>query len=165
MRNANPINRRAHAEGDFESDWSVYHRWTVDWTMEEMAEVLAASLGQPITEVTAVTVTDRADQGRVRRVEFDTDAGTFGANKDAIRWTLRYLDRNGAHASLRSTLFFIEPQVDGGSGEVTGWVAYGGGWGHGVGMSQTGAVGMAQRGRTFDEILKHYYRGVELEQR
>lgn len=34
------------------------------------------------------------------------------------------------------------------SKEVTGWVAYGGGWGHGVGMSQTGAVGMAEKGRT-----------------
>lgn len=44
-------------------------------------------------------------------------------------------------------------------------MAYGGGWGHGVGMSQTGAVGMAERGRTYEEILKHYYRGIELEVR
>lgn len=165
MRHANPTNLRAHAEGDFESDWSRYHRWTVSWTVEEMAEVLAASLGQPITSVSAVRVTDRADQGRVRTIEFETDAGTFWASKDAIRWTLRYLDSSGAHASLRSTLFFIEPTVDRRSKEVTGWVAHGGGWGHGVGMSQTGAVGMAERGRDFEAILKHYYRGVELEQR
>jgi stage II sporulation protein D len=34
--------------------------------------------------------------------------------------------------------------------------------GHGVGISQTGAVGMAERGRTYQEILDHYYTGVEL---
>ncbi|NIQ54683.1 MAG: hypothetical protein GWN71_15295 [Gammaproteobacteria bacterium] len=54
--------------------------------------------------------------------------------------------------------------VEGSSRRVTGWVAYGGGWGHGVGMSQTGAVGMAERGRSYSQILEHYYQGVELEQ-
>ncbi len=36
------------------------------------------------------------------------------------------------------------------------------GYGHGVGMSQWGAYGMALQGRTYGEILQHYYRGVEL---
>jgi SpoIID/LytB domain protein len=39
---------------------------------------------------------------------------------------------------------------------------YGGGFGHGVGLSQTGAVGMAEKGHAYDEILKHYYQGIEL---
>ena len=46
--------------------------------------------------------------------------------------------------------------------ELTGFVAWGGGFGHGVGMSQTGAVGMAEKKATFEEILEHYYRGIEL---
>ena len=36
------------------------------------------------------------------------------------------------------------------------------GYGHGVGMSQYGAQGMAKKGYTYDEILKHYYQGIEL---
>lgn len=36
------------------------------------------------------------------------------------------------------------------------------GSGHGVGMSQYGALGMALEGYTYDEILKHYYQGVEI---
>jgi SpoIID/LytB domain protein len=36
------------------------------------------------------------------------------------------------------------------------------GWGHGVGMSQWGAEGMARRGSSFEEILNHYYTGVEV---
>jgi len=165
MRHANPTNLRARAEGDFESDWSQYHRWTVHWTAAEMAEVLAASFGQPITAVSAVRVLDRADQGRVLLIEFVTNAGTFTATKDAIRSRLRYLDVNASHAPLRSTLFFINATTDPDTGAPTGWVAHGGGWGHGVGMSQTGAVGMAERGRSFEEILRHYYRGGELETR
>lgn len=38
------------------------------------------------------------------------------------------------------------------------------GYGHGVGMSQWGANGMAQAGRTFEEILHHYYTGIEITQ-
>ena len=38
------------------------------------------------------------------------------------------------------------------------------GYGHGVGMSQWGANGMAKNDKDYEEILKHYYTGVELEQ-
>ena len=38
------------------------------------------------------------------------------------------------------------------------------GWGHGVGLCQVGAFGMAQDGSTFEQILKHYYTGIGLAQ-
>ena len=43
------------------------------------------------------------------------------------------------------------------------FVLTGGGWGHGVGMSQWGALGQAREGRTFEQILATYYPGTELE--
>lgn len=42
------------------------------------------------------------------------------------------------------------------------FVFFGRGWGHGVGMCQTGAYGMALEGATYDQILKHYYTGIAL---
>ena len=36
------------------------------------------------------------------------------------------------------------------------------GYGHGIGMSQSGAKGMAEAGFGYEEILKHYYTGVEV---
>ncbi|MBC7325681.1 MAG: SpoIID/LytB domain-containing protein, partial [Moorella sp. (in: Bacteria)] len=39
------------------------------------------------------------------------------------------------------------------------------GYGHGVGMSQYGANGMAKEGRNFADILTYYYRGVKIESR
>ncbi len=47
-------------------------------------------------------------------------------------------------------------------GDATGYTFNGGGYGHGVGMSQYGAKGMAEIGHTFDEILAYYYPGTEL---
>ena len=62
---------------------------------------------------------------------------------------------------LRDTLFTISREVNPG-GAVDRFVFNGRGWGHGVGMCQVGAFGMARSGRTFEEILKTYYQGVEL---
>lgn len=161
-RAGNPTNLRAAANGDYEADWSRYHRWVVEWSAAEMAEVLSASFGASIGEVYEVRVTDRADHGRVREIQFVTDVGTFVSTKDQIRSRLRYITSTGAHASLRSTLVYIEPVVEARAGTTTGWIAYGGGWGHGVGMSQTGAVGMAERGKSYEQILHHYYAGIDL---
>jgi stage II sporulation protein D len=43
------------------------------------------------------------------------------------------------------------------------FIFYGRGWGHGVGMDQTGAYGMALEGHTFDQILRHYYKGIAIQ--
>ena len=44
------------------------------------------------------------------------------------------------------------------------FVISGRGWGHGVGMCQYGAYGLAKMGLKYDEILKHYYTGIDLTQ-
>jgi stage II sporulation protein D len=41
-------------------------------------------------------------------------------------------------------------------------LAIGRGFGHGVGMSQWGAYGLAMRGESHEQILRHYYRGAQL---
>ena len=46
---------------------------------------------------------------------------------------------------------------------VERFVFTGKGWGHGVGLCQVGADGMAQTGATHEQILKHYYQGITLD--
>jgi stage II sporulation protein D len=58
---------------------------------------------------------------------------------------------------------FTLPAPPASTAEVVQLVAVGRGFGHGVGMSQWGALAMAQRGDSFAAILKHYYRGTELQ--
>jgi len=161
-RHANPTSLRNAKEGDFEGDWSRYHRWSFEWSADEISAVVSAYAGQPVGKVLAIHVTDRGPSGRALAIEYVAEAGTFTDTKDHIRTSLKYVNASGAQVSLPSTLFTIEPVLDRKTGEVEGFVAYGGGFGHGVGLSQTGAVGMAEKGRAYDEILEHYYQGIDL---
>jgi peptidoglycan hydrolase-like amidase len=62
---------------------------------------------------------------------------------------------------LRDSLFSFDIERNA-QGEVLGMTLFGRGWGHGVGMCQVGAYGMAMDGATYDRILKKYYKGIEL---
>ncbi|MEE9217645.1 MAG: SpoIID/LytB domain-containing protein [Acidobacteriota bacterium] len=62
---------------------------------------------------------------------------------------------------LREDVFVMDRQYDA-NGKVAVFVFSGKGRGHGVGMCQVGAYGMALRGKSYRDILMHYYRGVEL---
>jgi stage II sporulation protein D len=64
--------------------------------------------------------------------------------------------------NLRENLFVVDRELDG-KGQVERFVVTGKGWGHGVGLCQVGAFGMALSGSTFEEILQHYYTGVTLQ--
>lgn len=162
---SNSTSLRAAKEGDYESDWSKYHRWNFEWTAEEISDVLSTYYNVQVGKVLEINVLERSNSGRVLKIEYVTENGTFYEFKDKVRWSLKYINGSGGQSVLLSTLFYIEPVVDNKTKEVTGFKAYGGGWGHGVGLSQTGAMGMAVKGYTYDEILKHYYQGIELEKR
>ncbi len=96
-------------------------------------------------------VLSRGVSGRVGKLRL---LGSGGQDLEieglAVRWTLDVWDN----------LFWAEPTN--GSGGEPGWLFRGRGWGHGVGMCQAGAFGMAMRGLSYREILGHYYTGIEL---
>jgi len=78
--------------------------------------------------------------------------------------TLRQVLRRGGNAGsiLRSNLFKIDVRRDPQTRRAIEVVASGAGSGHGVGLCQTGALGMARAGRSSEQILRHYYPGIEL---
>jgi stage II sporulation protein D len=61
---------------------------------------------------------------------------------------------------LNEQLFVMNKRYSGPT--VTSYTFSGRGWGHGVGMCQYGAYGLAKMGVKYDEIIKHYYTGVDL---
>jgi stage II sporulation protein D len=140
------------------------HRWSYTWTMAQMSCVIGDFANQPVGNVTAINVTGRSATGRVTQIQYVTAAGTFTDNKGAIRSSLAYINASGVPTLLPSNLFVIEP-ITNSSGVLTGYRAYGGGNGHGAGLAQTGAVGMARAGHTYDQILKKYYTGIAIETR
>jgi SpoIID/LytB domain protein len=93
-------------------------------------------------------VLERGASGRVLALEIEDGAGRRVLRRDAIRRALR---------QLPSTLFQIRAA---GPGQ---WLVEGGGFGHGAGLSQAGAIDLARRGWTTTRILAHYYPGTRLE--
>jgi stage II sporulation protein D len=83
---------------------------------------------------------------------------------------VRQLDLLGARVDRTFTIGVRDPDRPAQSLRVLGWqyrlparfVFTGKGYGHGVGMSQWGAQGMALGGKSAEEILKHYYLGIEI---
>jgi stage II sporulation protein D len=160
---ANPTSLRNAKEGDWESNWARYHRWVFQWTNAEMTRVISMFAGRDVGKVLEINVLERGPSGRVLKIEYVTENGTFTSTRNGIRSSLKFVNASGGLSNFLSTLFFIEPVRDPRTQELAGFKAYGGGFGHGVGMSQTGAVGMAEKGKSYEEILKHYYQGIELE--
>ena len=147
------------AYGGFHS----YHRWNYSWTMAQMSCVIGDFADKPVGNVTAINILSRSStSGRVTQIEFVTDQGTFTQTGTAIRSAMPYINSSGVPTMLPSTLFVIE-RVTNSAGALTGYRAYGGGNGHGAGLAQTGAVGMARAGHTYDQILKKYYTGIAIE--
>jgi stage II sporulation protein D len=102
-------------------------------------------------DVTALKVLGRGISGRVRAVQ------VVGTQRTAVvqyEFPVRKL-----FDGLPSGLFTVEAV---GTGAARKFVFSGAGWGHGVGMCQTGAVGRAEKGQKYDQILRHYYSDAEL---
>jgi stage II sporulation protein D len=126
------------------------YRWET-WVPRSEIEARIAG-GAPLGSVVAVRAEARGASGRVSQVRIQGTAGTRTVRGDAIRWAL---------GGLRSNLFVVEPKL-GEDGLPQYFVFTGAGWGHGVGLCQSGAAGMAADGIGAVSILRHYYGAVEL---
>ncbi len=130
------------------------YRWERELSAADLAQRLRAR-GKDIGEVQDLVPANVTGTGRVRELRIVGSTGTarlttptdvrdmLGVPSD--RLVIEVVGRERAPAPLTFHL--------------TGW-----GNGHGVGLSQHGAFGMAKAGYTCDQILGHFYRGVELTQ-
>ncbi len=98
--------------------------------------------------IQAVRVSERSPSGRVMKVRFRTDHGDVFFSGQELRKKLGF-------DQLHSSAFEVKV-VD------HGFVFFGSGSGHGVGMCQWGAKGMAEQGYHYEEILLHYFPGTRL---
>ena len=147
---------------------SPQYRWREEWTASEFAKNLgdfARTFGVALPEagvgqLVDVRVAERSRSGRVWWLEVETTTGVIRIHAHSIRQVLR---RSGnPKAILRSNLFKIALRRDPSSRRPLAVIATGGGSGHGVGLCQTGALGMAREGSRGEQILAHYYPGASL---
>jgi stage II sporulation protein D len=129
---------------------SRFNRWQVQRTAAELDALIAQSC--QVGRLVDVTVKARGVSGRVTELLV-----TGKDNKVTVRgFQIREM------LGLRDTLFVIDKSYDE-SGRVVGYTFSGRGWGHGVGLCQVGAYGMAMAGGKYSDILKKYYHGIRIE--
>jgi stage II sporulation protein D len=61
---------------------------------------------------------------------------------------------------LPSAFFYIDRKEE--DGKLTGFTLYGGGYGHGVGMSQNGVKALSDAGKEYEEIINYFYQGTQM---
>lgn len=127
---------------------------TLRQTLPALMNIAPAAVG----ELVDMRIVQRTASGRVGRIEIRTSTGTYHVDGDKIRRALMLDVQKGR--ILPSTMFDFEKRMSGST--LASVDIVGGGNGHGVGMCQNGAIGMAKRGYAYDMILQHYYPGSEL---
>ena len=143
-----------------------WHRWTATVSERVMSDLVELNTGKEIGTLLNLAVTKQGDGGIVQEL---TVVGTMGKivveMENKIRsalggsgYTIEKQDGTIVNSSklLPSAFFTIEKKNG-------NYILHGGGYGHGIGMSQNGANEMAKQGETYKQILTFFYTGVKVE--
>lgn len=154
---------------------SPLYRWTKVWTKTELQNVLKNNLvvqsktgfvepklekAEDFGELKDIRVTQRGVSGKIVFMEIETDKMIYTVSKELV--IRRLFTKDGK--ALPSANVVFKHRYKNEITEDKNWdeiIAYGGGFGHGCGLSQYGAMYMAKDCKmSFETILKHYYSGI-----
>ncbi len=134
-----------------------YFRWQTSVSRETVERLLRQHVAEcrELAELRDVHITRRGVSGRAIEAVVEWLDVQSRARRTLL--TSEYRIRQVLHPRfLYSSAVLVEPLRDTG-GRLVSLRLRGAGWGHGVGMCQIGALGMALAGRRADEICRHYY--------
>jgi len=134
---------------DFDREIKSFFRWRVEYSRQELEEILREKSGFDFGTLQKIVTLKRGPSGRISRLKIIGSKRSIVVGKELeIR---RWLSRT----HLYSSAFVVRVEAD-------RFIFNGAGWGHGVGLCQIGAAVMATRGFSAEQILKHYFRGIEI---
>ena len=153
---------------------SPVQAWQQRLEPEQLQQAFAEIGGAQRIDVLSTTST-----GRVRQARVSGPSGTLvvsgaqlrsrlGLRSTMVRFELVPSELAASELAALPPLPLLPEQYEVGGFQpqvqlpLPSLLAVGRGYGHGVGMSQWGALGLAQRGQSYDQILSHYYLGTEL---
>lgn len=127
-----------------------YFRWQIRYSQQALTDIIQQKTGRKIGLLRQIIPLERGISGRLKSIEIVGTHSRFRINSELkIRQAL-------SSSTLNSACFIVEKDRNG------GFLISGAGFGHGVGLCQYGAAGMALSGKNFEEILLHYYPGTKL---
>jgi stage II sporulation protein D len=122
---------------------------------DELGNLLRAKTGVDFGEITRIIPLARGPSGRLFKIKI------CGTREEKIIGKELEIRRILSSTHLLSSAFVIEPGEHGGN-VPREFKICGAGWGHGVGLCQIGAAGMAERGMSYQQILFHYFKDAKL---
>lgn len=152
---------------------SPYFRWEREWSADELRKALEVTLaaqsstgfvkpvfkkGDKLDDIQEIKVLRRGDSGKIIEMEIVTRSQTFKVFKELV--VRRLMTKDGKALPSANVVFENTRDENGNLISVHAW---GGGFGHGVGLSQYGAGFMGSEMHIpYDKILQHYYTGITL---
>jgi stage II sporulation protein D len=134
---------------DFDRETKSFFRWTVEYSRAELEEILREKSGFDFGILQEIVPLQRGPSGRISRLKIVGSKRSMIVGKELeIR---RWLSRSHLYSSAFIVTF-----------EAGRFILHGAGWGHGVGLCQIGAAVLAAKRFSTEEILKHYFLGVEI---
>jgi stage II sporulation protein D len=160
-------------EGCYDAD-SPWYRWEVQVDVKTLSEHLNAALASQKQNVGTIRSMEVLERNKVGAVSLLRVTGSKDTVEIATEYNVRaYLNAQGCNITradesqveggtlLPSACMVITPVTDN-KGSLKAFSFRGGGFGHGIGMSQNGAQKMAGLGKNYEEILSFYYSNAEL---
>lgn len=152
----NPLAYIKHKEDPYDRNERHYN-WQVRYSAEQLMEQIKAA-GYEFSKIDDIEVLSYTSSGaRVERIM----VRGLGLSREPMQVEIAKADRVRIALGLKSALFTIDKAYDK-DGKIESVSFYGNGWGHGLGLSQWGAHGMAAQGYKYQDILKYYYSGIVL---
>lgn len=131
-----------------------YFRWQVQFEQNEFCDFFSKKVSESVKHIHKIDALERGHSGRIMKLYINYE--TEKVISKTLLLKSEYEIRKTLHPSfLYSSCFSIE--MDEKSIQFNG-----AGWGHGVGLCQIGALGMALAGFNSHEILKHYYSNTDI---
>lgn len=130
---------------------SPHMKWRAYFAFDDILNALNRN-GRMVMKLKSLGRGKEDASGRLKTIRFHTDAGSFDVRADHFRnWM--------GSAELKSTYISRITR------RSRGYELHGRGFGHGAGLCQWGARGMAQKGKSYRQILEHYFPGAEVRKR
>jgi stage II sporulation protein D len=134
---------------DSDRETNTFFRWKVEYPRGELEEILREKSSFDFGTLKQIVPLRRGSSARISRLKIigSKRSMVVGKELEIRRWLSR--------SHLYSSAFVVTVEAE-------RFTFYGAGWGHGVGLCQIGAAVMAAQGFSAEQILKHYFQGIEI---
>ena len=141
--------------GNITDHFKRQFRWQIMYDRQELEEIISNKTENDIGVLYDIIPVRRGTSGRILEIEI------LASNKNIILYGEHNIREALASERLPSSCLFIKRKFDE-NGFPLSFTFYGAGAGHGVGLCQAGGVAMALNGKSYSEILSHYFKGTNL---